>query len=207
MVCQGFPGLGRRMAARAHTRTRAWGSKPRHCDTKKSKARKAWAQCCDPTPPTEAAHAAKQHGSSSRRVHAGVRRRAHNPSRTSRPRSGSRASRQRIRWHPPMGQHSECAVATTTRFPHPAPRGGWFPARHHGMVPRNGNSSRHNQHTTHGVLAAANTTGPAGLGPGRLTAKARRRGDLPAVTNQQHTEGTHQVGPCPRTPPLEKADD
>ena len=94
-----------------------------------------------------------------------------------------------------------------TRFPHPTPRGGWFPARRNDMAPRNGNSSRHDQYTTHGVLAAANTTGPAGLGSGRLMAKARRRGDLPTVTNKQHTEGTCQVGPCSRTPPLEKVDD
>lgn len=40
------------------------------------------------------------------------------------------------------------------------------------------------------------STGPARPGTGRQMAEARKRGDLPAVANQQCTEGTHQVGPC-----------
>ena len=39
------------------------------------------------------------------------------------------------------------------------------------------------------------STDPAKLGPGRRMAETRKRGDLPAVANQQCTEGTHQVGP------------
>ena len=39
------------------------------------------------------------------------------------------------------------------------------------------------------------STGPARPGTGRQMAEARKRGDLPAVANQQCTEGTHQVGP------------
>ena len=38
------------------------------------------------------------------------------------------------------------------------------------------------------------STGPARLGPGRQMAEASKRGDVPAVANQQCTEGTHQVG-------------
>ena len=120
--------------------------------------------------------------------------------------SGSRASRQRIRWHPSWDSTASVQLPPDTVSPPCSKGGGWFSARCHSMAPRNGNSSRHYQCTTHGVLAAANTTGPAGLGSGRLMAKARRRGDLPTVTDKQHTEGTHQVGPCSRTPPLEKAD-